>query len=576
MKPAISIGIQDFEKLRASQSFYIDKTGLIREWWEKQDEVTLITRPRRFGKTLNLDMMKCFFSSQFAGRGDLFEGLFIWSQEEYRKIQGTWPVIFLSFAGVKANTIRGAKDGIINAIANAYDAHAYLKDSQVLSQADIENFDMFHNYSIEPSPAQGIRDFVVAASLQKLSSYLERYYGKKVLIFLDEYDTPLQEAYVFGYWNELTIFIRQLFNLTFKDNKKLQRALLTGITRVSKESIFSDLNNLMVVTTTSGEYESAFGFTEAEVFAALEEREMSAHKEQVKNWYDGFTFGKVKDIYNPWSITMFLRTGEYGTYWADSSSNALVSELIRQGTPELKMQMEDLLQGNCLEMILDEQVIFEQLKRTKGAIWSLLVASGYLKPVSRTFQMDTGKFCYRLTVTNYETMLMFRKMISDWFPEDCSSYGDFQKALLQGDLRYMNYFMSEIAKVMFSSFDSGNHPSGETQPERFYHGFVLGLIVDLTGRYHIRSNRESGFGRYDVMMEPKNQSDPAIVMEFKVQDEDKEKELEDTVRNALRQIETKEYDTELMARGILKGRIRHYGFAFRGKKVLIGEQMKDD
>ncbi len=571
MEPTVSIGTQSFEFIRQENAFYIDKTGFIREWWEGKDAVTLITRPRRFGKTLNMSMLDCFFSSGHAADGCLFEGLSIWEHEKYRMLQGTYPVISLSFAGIKANHFQGAKNGLVRAMAEAYDAHKYLKDSDCLSQEEKYNYDAFRRYSSNPSPDKEIDDQFVTAALNTLSGYLEHYYGKKVLIFLDEYDTPLQEAYVSGYWKELVLFVRELFNLTFKDNRYLERAVLTGITRVGKESIFSDLNNLQVVTTTSDKYTSWFGFTEAEVFAVLERRGLSAEKDNIRFWYDGFTFGSRNDMYNPWSITKYLDLGKYGTYWADTSSNILVSELIRQGTPELKMQMEELLAGRYLETVLDEQIVFDQLNHVRGAIWSLLVAAGYLKPVNCRFDPEQGETIYRLGITNHETMLMFRKMISGWFPEDLTSYRDFQKALLAGDLDYMNQFMNDISTEVFSSFDAGRKASDKAQPERFYHGFVLGLVVDMAGRYYIRSNRQSGLGRYDVIMEPKNRTDHAIVMEFKVFSLDRDRTMEAAVDKALKQLENMKYDTELLARGISREQIRHYGFVFDGQKVLIGE-----
>lgn len=435
-----------------------------------------------------------------------------------------------------------------------------------------------------------ITDTIIARAVKNLLIYMFRYYGQKIIVLLDEYDTPLQEAYVHGYWNKLTSLIRSLFNSTFKTNDYLCRALLTGITRVSKESIFSDLNNLNVITTTTDKYCTAFGFTENEVLHALKSHNLTSEMEHVRFWYDGFTFGSKTDIYNPWSITMYLDSMEYGTYWADTSSNILVSDLIKTGTPELKMQMEDLLAGNCLEVQLDEQVIFEQLKKKKGAIWSLLVASGYLKPMERIFNQEKSRFIYKLKITNHEAELMFKDMISSWFPEDETAYGNFKEALLLGDLDYMNQYMNDIAAELFSSFDVGHKPPEKKQPERFryaeattkslkepnssacfYHGFVLGLVVDLVGRYRIRSNRQSGLGRYDVMMEPVYETDDAIVMEFKVFSKLKDKTLKKAVENALKQIEYMRYDYELIARGIPKDRIRHYGFAFDGQVVLIGE-----
>lgn len=561
MKSVISIGNQDFISIRKNNCFYIDKTDFIREWWENQDSVTLITRPRRFGKTLNMSMTEYFFSVNYSDMGQYFKELSIWKEERFREIQGTYPVISLSFADIKATTYESARMSIIRKLVRLYSAFDFIRSSEALNEKDRIYFD---------SVGENMSDDAAAVGINYMSDYLSRYYGKKVIILLDEYDTPLQEAYVHGYWEELTAFIRSLFNSTFKTNPYMERGLLTGITRVSKESIFSDLNNLEVVTTTSEKYSTSFGFTEEEVFTVLENAGIPEEKEHVRYWYDGFSFGNRKDIYNPWSITKYLDTGEYGTYWADTSGNALVSTLIRHSSAKIKSEMEDLLNGGEICTELDEQVIFEQLGRKRGAIWSLLLASGYLKTTRHEMDRRTGKREYFLKITNHESMLMFEEMIESWFAEEDSAYGNFKEALLAGDLDYMNQFMNQVALQSFSSFDSGTKPSENLEPERFYHGFVLGLIVDLAGKYHITSNRESGFGRYDVVMEPLQKQFDAIVMEFKVQNPAKEESLQHTVQNALLQIEEKNYDTELLARGIPKSKIRHYGFAFCGKKVLIG------
>ncbi len=561
MKSVISIGNQDFISIRKNNCFYIDKTDFIREWWENQDSVTLITRPRRFGKTLNMSMTEYFFSVNYSDMGQYFKELSIWKEERFREIQGTYPVISLSFADIKATTYESARMSIIRKLVRLYSAFDFIRSSEALNEKDRTYFD---------SVGEDMSDDAAAVGINYMSDYLSRYYGKKVIILLDEYDTPLQEAYVHGYWEELTAFIRSLFNSTFKTNPYMERGLLTGITRVSKESIFSDLNNLEVVTTTSEKYSTSFGFTEEEVFTVLENAGIPEEKEHVRYWYDGFSFGNRKDIYNPWSITKYLDTGEYGTYWADTSGNALVSTLIRHSSAKIKSEMEDLLNGREICTELDEQVIFEQLGRKRGAIWSLLLASGYLKTTRHEMDRRTGKREYFLKITNHESMLMFEEMIESWFAEEDSAYGNFKEALLAGDLDYMNQFMNQVALQSFSSFDSGTKPSENLEPERFYHGFVLGLIVDLAGKYHITSNRESGFGRYDVVMEPLQKQFDAIVMEFKVQNPAKEESLQHTVQNALLQIEEKNYDTELLARGIPKSKIRHYGFAFCGKKVLIG------
>ena len=423
MKSVISIENQDFVSIRKNHCFYIDKTDFIREWWDKQDSVTLITRPRRFGKTLNMSMTEYFFSVNHADCKRYFEGLSIWEEERFRKLQGTYPVISISFADVKATTYESARRAIIRKLVKLYSTFEFVRSSEVLNEKDHAYFD-----SVE----ENMSDDAAAVAVNYMSDYLSRYYKKKVIILLDEYDTPLQEAYIHGYWKSLTGFIRSLFNSTFKTNPYMERGLLTGITRVSKESIFSDLNNLEVVTTTSEKYSSSFGFTKEEVFHVLETSGLSEEKETVCYWYDGFSFGKRKDIYNPWSITKYLDTGEYGTYWADTSGNALISTLIRQSPAKIKSEMEDLLNGGVICTELDEQVIFEQLGRKRGAVWSLMLASGYLK-VDR-YEMDkrTGKRRYYRKITNHETMLMFENMIGDWFTEEESAYGNFKEALLAG------------------------------------------------------------------------------------------------------------------------------------------------
>ena len=559
----ISIGKQDFASLREHNCFYIDKTDFIKEWWNSQDDVTLITRPRRFGKTLNMSMVECFFSLKYAKRLDLFEGLSIEKNADLRKLQGTYPVLFLSFAAVKTNTYENARRQICSLIASLYDENMYLLNGDTLNEREKKRFQAV-------TPEMNDADAVMA--LQNVCLFLSKYYGKKVIVLLDEYDTPLQESYAYGYWRELTAFTRSLFNATFKTNPYLERAIMTGITRVSKESIFSDLNNLEVITTTSEKYATSFGFTESEVFTALNEAGMSDQCDVIKKWYDGFVFGGKKDIYNPWSITNFLDKRKIDIYWANTSSNSLIGHLIQRGNSAIKEAMEDLLSGKELVTEIDEQIVFDQLDDNMTAIWSLLLSSGYLKINQAPKDAAASNQNYHLSLTNHEVDVMFRRMIDGWFKKYTPNYNAFVKALLADDVRAMNHYINRIALETFSFFDTGKGPSASAEPERFYHGFVLGLMVDLQDKYHITSNRESGFGRYDIMLEPVEigQSD-AIILEFKVIDSESEADLNATVNNALEQIRHKQYDAQLLARGFRPDQIRAYGFAFQGKQVLIGK-----
>lgn len=578
------LGYQDFEEVRKEHIFYIDKTDFIREWWENADKVTLITRPRRFGKTLNMSMTQCFFSNQYAGRSDLFEGLSIWEEKspdgdyKYRRLQGTFPVIFLSFANVKASTYEEMLFKISKVITDLYNKNDDLLAGDLLNEREKKYYQ-----EIE----LGMGSDLATDAIHTMAGFMQRHYGQKVIIILDEYDTPMHDAWISGYWEKTVRFFSSLFNSTFKTNEYLERGLITGITRVANvslrepsESIFTGMNNLNVVITTSDKYMTSFGFTEEEVFTALDDAGLGEQKQKVKRWYDGFIFGTCTDIYNPWSIVSFLNErGKYDTYWSNTSGNGLVNQLIQKGNPDIKRTMEDLLQGKSFEAEIDEKIVFDQLSGSTDAVWSLLLATGYLKVLNvRTLDTDEegvgeeGDVWYTLTITNLEVRRMFRRMVKGWFKNDTEvQYNEFMKALLNDNVKKMNTFMNKVALNTFSAFDSGNKPSAQAEPERFYHGFVLGMVVNLSDAYKVRSNRESGFGRYDVMIEPFDKSKKAFILEFKVLDPDEdEKTLEDTLANAHAQIEEKQYEAELISSGYAPEQIRKYGFAFRGKECLIG------
>lgn len=574
MARTVGIGVQDFKTIIEKNYFYVDKTKFIKQWWESGDAVTLIARPRRFGKTLTMNMLEQFLSVKYAGQGEVFEGLAVWQEESYRQLQGSYPVINLSFADIKETDYASARRRICQMLQDLYMDNEFLLEGEILKEGDKTFFRQV---------LSGMDDINATTAIWRLSKYLNFYYGKKVIILLDEYDTPMQEAYINGYWKELAEFARNLFNSTFKTNPYLERAILTGITRVSKESIFSDLNNLKVITTTSDEYADCFGFTEEEVFASLDEFGLSDRKQKVKRWYDGFTFGKIKDIYNPWSIINFLDTGKLAPYWVNTSSNRLVGKLVQEGNKTIKQDFETLLCGKSILVDIDEQIVFNQLDDNEEAIWSLLLASGYLKVNNQDLEPETmieEDFTgmppvivpkYEVSLTNLEVNLMFRKIIHEWFSVGIANYNDFIKALLLGDLDAMNEYMNRVAEDTFSSFDTGNKPSEKTEPERFYHGFVLGLMVELGDRYVITSNRESGFGRYDIMLEPRKSGEKAFIIEFKVYRQGRDPSLEDTAKSALDQIEEKDYAASLIAKGIPEKLIYKYGFAFQGKRVLIKE-----
>ena len=567
-KPVVNIGEQRFYKLIEENKFYVDKTDFIREWWENGSTVTLITRPRRFGKTLNMSMLECFFSKKYEGRADLFEGLSIFGndsdREKYRNLQGKFPVIFLTFANIKAVKYSEMENKITEVIANLYENNRFLLDNDCLSENEKEYYN---------SIKIGMPDEIAVGAVHQMACFMQRYYRENVIIILDEYDTPMQDAWLSGYWNKAVIFFSSFFNATFKTNPYLERGMITGITRIAKESIFTGMNNLKVVTTTSDRYATAFGFTEREVFDALDDMGFGSEKMEVKKWYDGFTFGSYTDIYNPWSIASFIENdGKYENYWADTSSNGLVNSLMQTGVPGIKQTMEALLQGKSFEAELDEKIVFDQLDGSVSAVWSLLLATGYLKVVDLKYVGERKKKVYTLALTNMEAESIFENMVKGWFGGNTETYyNEFINALLNDNVRKMNTFMNKVALNTFSSFDGGNKPSEQTEPERFYHGFVLGMVVNMADTYIVRSNRESGYGRYDVMLEPVDKSGKSFIFEFKVLDPDEDEvTLEDTLAAAHRQINEKKYEAELVSRGFAPEKIRKYGFAFRGKECLIG------
>ena len=561
MARTISVGEQNFSTIRERNCFLVDKTMLIKDWWENEDSVTLITRPRRFGKTLNMDMLDCFFSTGYANRSDLFEGLKIWEYEEYRNMQGTYPVISLSFAKLKNDSLSGIQEKMSDIFGSLYIRYSdMVEKSTKIPEKMKDKFD-----SICEKLNKGNSGNTVTDAISYLCEVLFSEYKKKVIILLDEYDTPLQEAYTGGFWDEMVSFMRIFFNSTFKSNKYMQRAVMTGITRVSKESLFSDMNNLELCTLSSVKYQEYFGFTEQEVFDSMDEFGYT-NKDEVKYWYDGFTIGEKRDIYNPWSIINYLDKGKLKSYWSNTSSNGLVSKLLREADDEIKSDFEDLLRGGAIEKKIDDEMVFSQLGEDINAIWSLLTAAGYLK------MENIKEDIFELQIVNHEVMVMFRNMVEGWFTSKTSKYSKLIKSFLEGKTEDLNEYMNILTCSLISSFDTARNEDDFLAPEKFYHGFVLGLLVELRERYSVKSNRESGFGRYDVMLIPKDKmKDKAFIIEFKVVNRNRgEKSLEDALKNALKQIEENRYEQNLTDMNVPKENIVKYGFAFEGKRVLIG------
>lgn len=614
MARMVGIGVQDFEEMIKKDHFYVDKTSFIKEWWERQDVVTLITRPRRFGKTLTMSMVDRFFSLRYEGKGDVFEGLEIWKDEQYRALQGTYPVICMTFANIKEVNYPNTRYRINQLIKGVYQQFDFLLEGDTLTEEEKKNYRMV---------TESMLEVVAASAIAKLSELLHRYYKKKVIILLDEFDTPLLEAYTGGYEKELSAFLRSMFISMFKANPDLERGILTGVTAISRDSALSDLNHMKAVTTTSEEYASSFGFTEEEVFAGLDAQGMGDRKEEVKEWYGGFHFGGKTDMYNPWSVLNYMDTRDVKTYWANSGANSLIGRLLRQGSREVKESLERLLRGDRISFPIEEQIVYSQLDESEYALWGFLLANGYLtvkehgsygerqggmgnnhqdakddkhyaskdkksrggkkgkhqtekaaaigkavhKEIAAYEEAQPG---YGLAFPNREVSVMFRDMVQGWFLKKASDFNDFIKALLGSDADAMNKYMNRISADLFDTFDAKSRPSGKEEPERFYHAFVCGLMVALADRYLITSGRDSGVDGYDIMLMPKKEDTDAYVIGFLLFNKNRDMTMEDTVAAAHKQIEEKRYEDRLSAKGIRADRIRKYGFAFQGKEVLIG------
>ena len=549
----IGIGVSDFKMLRLRDNYFIDKSMYIKDIIDNQSNVILVTRPRRFGKTLNMSMLRYYFDIKQKDAKRLFEGLKIMGQEEkYTSKLGAYPVIYLTLKDVNDDNYEKMILDLKTAMINMYKEHMYLLDSDKI-------------YSFEKNKINDILnaredEIVLKNAVKDLSEYLNRHYEKPVILLIDEYDVPLQNAYVEGYYDEAVKFFKTFYGVTFKDNPYLEKTVLTGVSRIAKESLFSGMNNFDVFTIMDNEFADDFGITSEEMKKVIKDFNVGDEEQEIKKWYDGYKIGNVEGIYNPWSILNYLNKKELRPYWVNTSSNDLIKMTLKKST-NLKEQMEKLLKDEEVEVEINLETIIVGIEEREENIWGLMLQTGYLKIVE-TVDLVTG--IYKVKLPNNEIKELFRGIIRDWFNNKV--IGNNLKSILE-DLIKLNLSEFEkkfrvLVKEMFSYFDVG-----ENAAENFYHAFVLGMLVGLKDSYYVNSNRKAGFGRYDIMLEPKDKKGNSFIMEFKVMEDMEEKTIEDTIANAKKQIEEKGYEENLRERGFTN--ITKMVYAFKGKEVKM-------
>ncbi|WP_280997150.1 AAA family ATPase [Marinitoga aeolica] len=544
----LPIGRSDFKSIIEDNMYYIDKSMLIKEIIESGD-VILITRPRRFGKTLNMSMMKYFFRNDQDNK-HLFEGLKIWKEKEViEKYLNKYPVIYLTFKDAKANNIELLKKIIIEEITKIYILNEKIMEKLYEPEKEIYNKIMFKKAD----------ESEYMNSLKNLSEYLYRYYKQKVILLIDEYDTPIQQSYLNGYYDEFINFMGNVLGNALKDNEYLEKGVLTGITRVAKESIFTGVNNLQASTVLSELFNDKFGLTWKEVEETLRYYGLEYEKGKVIEWYNGYNFGGL-EIYNPYSIINLADEKEIKYYWINSSGNELIKQLIRQSTAEVKTKIEELIEGKEIESSIDENLVYGDLdKSTEESIWTLFLFTGYLTWTKHTG--EEGEPRYSLKITNKETLQFFKKTVVDIIKESKIHYESILMELIHENYEEFKIAFKKIVERTISYFDV----SGE-EPERFYHGLILGMVVGLSKKYIVKSNREAGYGRADVILIPKEKKEPGIIFEFK-KHYIKEGDLKNSAELGIKQIEEKGYEEEIKSYGIEK--IIKVAIAFDKKNVEI-------
>ena len=548
----IGIGVSDFKMLRIRNNYYIDKTMYIKDIIDNQSSVILVTRPRRFGKTLNMSMLKYYFDCRQKDSKELFNGLKIMKQDEkYKEKLGKYPVIYLTLKDAGLMTYEMMIMQLKTIMMELFYEHKEMLEGE-MSEGERNIFNKILSANAT--------DLDLLNSLKMLSKLMSQYYNKPAILLLDEYDVPLQNAYVEGYYEEAMKFFKNFYGVTFKDNPYLEKTVITGVSRVAKESIFSGANNFKVYTVLDNEFADDFGITEEEMDKIIEDFEIQENKKEIKKWYDGYKIGEVEEIYNPWSILNYLADKKLMPYWVNTSSNDLIKVILKNSS-SVKEKMQELLKDKSIEVKINLDTVITGIENNEDNIWGLMLGTGYLKVEE---VIDNISKIYKVKLPNYEVKHLFEDIVDDWFRDKV--IGNDLKSILK-DLITLNLDEYErkfeiLVKEMFSYMDVG-----ENTAENFYHAFVLGILVGLKDSYYVNSNRESGIGRYDIMLEPKNQNGNAFIMEFKVYREGKEENIKETIDNAKRQIEEKEYERNLKERGF--NNITKMIYVFKGKEVSI-------
>ncbi len=550
---SIGIGEIDFKTLRLNNNYFIDKSLYIKDIIDNGSKVILVTRPRRFGKTLNMSMLRYYFDVREENSKEIFEGLKIMNEDEYYTSKmGYYPVVYVSLKDVESYSYEKMITDLQKAISNIYIEHRYLLESNKIYEEEKEN--------IRKILFQKGNETTLQNALKDLSIYLNRYYGKPVILLLDEYDVPLQAAYVKGYYGKAVEFLKSFYNTSFKDNICLEKAILTGVSRIAKESIFSGMNNFDVFTIMDNEFADDFGITSKEMEKVIADFNIEEDREEIKKWYDGYKIGNVEGIYNPWSILNYLNKRELRPYWVNTSSNDLIKMTFKKSNA-VKEKMISLLNGEPVEVTIDLETIIVGIENREENIWGLMLQTGYLKVIET---VNLEERLYKVALPNNEIKDLFRGMVREWFSHQVE--GEDLRSILNDLVNLkLEDFERKLKKLvieMFSYFDVG-----ENTAESFYHAFILGMLVGLKDSYYVKSNRESGYGRYDIMLEPKEKDKSSFIMEFKVVESMEEKEVKAKIKEAKEQIKDKRYEQELKERGFTN--VTKMVFVCNGKEIEI-------